>query len=335
MKTFGGAVIILLFAVVGWAQTGKADCPQIRVSGPAGVPGSVGEEMPFVVSIAHEPAGRALEFVWTASSGKIVRGQGTRDAVVTGWKELGLTVTVEIKGLSAGCPTSAAETMSYDPPRAYSPDCPRITVSGPAGTVMPGDPAPFTLVLTDEPQRIALEIVWTASDGKIVRGHEPRQIEVAEWNYNKNITVTAEVKGLPPGCPSSASETMGIFIHPQPRLIDEYGPAAFAAVKEYLLDSAAKDFHEHQPPYPAKFRNVRIGHLGDVTKSGGYRLCGEFLPAGGGGKSEWTKFATVKTSGYEQYLGSTEYCTDKKIRWDTKGDLAAVLKGKFDASKKD
>ena len=50
-------------------------------------------------------------------------------------------------------------------------------------------------------------------------------------------------------------------------------------VKEFLLTSAATDFYEHQPPFPAKFRKVKLGYVGDTTKSGSWRLCGEFLPA--------------------------------------------------------
>lgn len=86
---------------------------------------------------------------------------------------------------------------------------------------------------------------------------------------------------------------------------------SFETIKEFLITSAATDFTEHQPPYPAKFRKVKIGHMGDTTKSGAWRMCGEFLPtAGGGEKPEWTGFATVKTSGYEQYIGSgSNFCT--------------------------
>ena len=109
-------------------------------------------------------------------------------------------------------------------------------------------------------------------------------------------------------------------------------PSDLDKVKEYLLTSAAEDFREHQPPFPAKFRNVRLGHAGDTTKSGARRLCGQFLPSGD--KADWTGFATIKTSGYEQYLGSNiPYCTDTKIVWDT-GDLASALKDKLDSTKK-
>ena len=109
----------------------------------------------------------------------------------------------------------------------------------------------------------------------------------------------------------------------------------FETVKEFLLNSAATDFNEHDPPYPAKFRNVRIGHVGDTAKSGAYRMCGEFLPPEGGEKAEWCSFATIKTSGYEQYIGSSStYCTDSKMVWDTADDLSSALKERLDSVKK-
>jgi hypothetical protein len=111
-------------------------------------------------------------------------------------------------------------------------------------------------------------------------------------------------------------------------------PSDVEKVKDYLLTSAAKDFRDHQPPLPAKFRNVRLGHAGDTTKSGSWRLCGEFLPTEGGDKAEWTGFVTVKTSKYEQYIGSqTSYCSDDKLVWDT-GDLSSELKAKLDSAMK-
>ncbi len=110
---------------------------------------------------------------------------------------------------------------------------------------------------------------------------------------------------------------------------------AFETVKEFLLTSAATDFREHQPPYPAKFRNVRIGHVGDTTKSGSYRMCGGFLPTEGGDKAEWNFFVTIKTSGYEQYIGpNSTYCADPKIVWDTTEDLSSTLKSRLDSIKK-
>ncbi len=129
---------------------------------------------------------------------------------------------------------------------------------------------------------------------------------------------------LPPG-----GEARTVNPNPTP------SPTSFETVKEFLITSAATDFNEHQPPFPAKFRGVKIGHLGDTTKSGSYRMCGEFLPADGGDKAEWTGFVTIKTSGYEQYIGSgTTYCSDQKVIWDTTGDLSPTLKSRLDSIKK-
>ena len=73
---------------------------------------------------------------------------------------------------------------------------------------------------------------------------------------------------------------------------------------QFLLTAAATDFHTHRPLGPVRFRDVRIGHF--VTPSGQeqYLLCGQFLPALEGGTAEWTPFATIKTSGYEQWIGA-------------------------------
>src|SRR5207247_10984602 len=80
--------------------------------------------------------------------------------------------------------------------------------------------------------------------------------------------------------------------------------ASIDSVAQFLLTAAATDFHTHRPPDPVRFRDVRIGHV--VTPSGKeqYMLCGQLLPAQEGGKAEWTPFATIKTSGYEQWIGS-------------------------------
>jgi hypothetical protein len=72
---------------------------------------------------------------------------------------------------------------------------------------------------------------------------------------------------------------------------------------EFLLTAAATDFHAHRPPFPARFRDVRFGHFMIPAGTKQYMLCGEFLPQQREGKAEWTPFATIKTSGYEQYIG--------------------------------
>ncbi len=122
--------------------------------------------------------------------------------------------------------------------------------------------------------------------------------------------------GKTPSGPSQAAA------EPQKTTLDQ--------VLEYLLSSAATDFHTHRPPYPERFRNVRIGHTTSASGEAVYSLCGEFREAG---KSEWSHFATIKTSGYEQWLGSQskDYCQGRSFVWDKKGDLSSSLKSRLDS----
>ena len=108
-------------------------------------------------------------------------------------------------------------------------------------------------------------------------------------------------------------------------------PSSSPAV-EFLLSSAATDFHTHAPPRPVRFRNVRSGYVTAMDGARQYRLCGEFLPAEGGGKVEWTPFATLQTSGYEQWLGAqaVRFCQPSSMTWDA-GDLSSSLQSRLDA----
>jgi hypothetical protein len=67
-----------------------------------------------------------------------------------------------------------------------------------------------------------------------------------------------------------------------------------------LVAHAAADFRQHAQPLPSQFRRV---HQGLFTAPDGRTrtvLCGEFKA---GERSPWTKFATVQTDPYEQWLG--------------------------------
>ena len=109
--------------------------------------------------------------------------------------------------------------------------------------------------------------------------------------------------------------------------------AVSPAVVQFLLTAAANDFHTHRPPEPVRFRDVRVGHVMSPTGEEQYRLCGQFLPAPQGGKAEWTPFVTIKTSGYEQYIGAQAagFCQDSSVIWDKEGDLSASLQSRFDS----
>lgn len=62
-------------------------------------------------------------------------------------------------------------------------------------------------------------------------------------------------------------------------------------------------------------------------------LCGEFLPKENQGKPQWIPFATIKTSGYEQWLGveAKGYCESSSIIWDNMGDLSVPLQDRLDS----
>jgi hypothetical protein len=64
-----------------------------------------------------------------------------------------------------------------------------------------------------------------------------------------------------------------------------------------------------------------------------YRLCGQFLPAQKAGKAEWTPFATIKTSGYEQWIGAKAagFSRDSSVVWDNVDDLTSSLQSRFDS----
>ena len=104
-------------------------------------------------------------------------------------------------------------------------------------------------------------------------------------------------------------------------------------VVQFLLTAAASDFHTHRPPDPVRFRDVRIGHVMTPSGEQQYMLCGQFLPAQEAGKAEWTPFATIKTSGYEQWIGAqaARFCQGPSVIWDKVDDLSSSLQSRLDS----
>ena len=63
-------------------------------------------------------------------------------------------------------------------------------------------------------------------------------------------------------------------------------------------------------------------------------LCGQFLAAQEAATAEWTPFVTIKTSGYEQYIGpqaDVAYCQRPSVIWDKEGDLSPSLQRRLDS----
>ncbi len=106
-------------------------------------------------------------------------------------------------------------------------DCPSIYVLGPAGITLPGESMTFTAeVKPFDPEKMTL--VWTVSSrgtsSVIEKGQGTDSILVRYALDGSNMTATLTVKGLPAGCPDSASETAGVVISALPMSLDEYGP---------------------------------------------------------------------------------------------------------------
>ena len=122
-------------------------------------------------------------------------------------------------------------------------------------------------------------------------------------------------------------------VNPNQVIAPEQQTASLDSVVQFLLTSSATDFHTHRPPDPVRFRDVRVGHMAAPGEAKRYILCGQFLPAQGGAKAEWTPFVTIKTSGYEQYLGAqaAAWSKDPSFVWDKVGDLSSALQSRLDA----
>jgi len=109
--------------------------------------------------------------------------------------------------------------------------------------------------------------------------------------------------------------------------------ASIDSVVQFLLTSAASDFHAHGPSHPLRFRDVHIGHIMSPQGEERYMLCGQFQSAQEGGNAEWMPFVTIKTSGYEQWIGTqaSMFCQGSSVIWDKVGDLSSLLQSRLDS----
>ncbi|NOT46291.1 MAG: hypothetical protein HOP17_00880, partial [Acidobacteria bacterium] len=75
---------------------------------------------------------------------------------------------------------------------------------------------------------------WSTNIGEIVSGQGTTAIKI-KWPGGNSSLATVEIKGLPEGCPASASETTYLCDGlPIPILIDEFGRMAKAAIEKRI-----------------------------------------------------------------------------------------------------
>ena len=93
------------------------DCPRFQLRGPAGIVQD-GKVEPWFVRWLDSTEDLRLGYKWTvAGAAEFVSGQGTPVAEVKVFAgRSNNTVSIEITGLPAGCPSTAAETFAIDPP---------------------------------------------------------------------------------------------------------------------------------------------------------------------------------------------------------------------------
>ena len=103
------------------------------------------------------------------------------------------------------------------------------------------------------------------------------------------------------------------------------------SVTGFLLAASARDFHDHGPT-PDSLRGVKLGY--QMTDQGQrlYFICGEFAA---GNRNKWTAFATIKTSGYEQWIGTQAktLLRDSRVKWEGSSDLSSSLQRQVDSLK--
>jgi hypothetical protein len=138
------------------------------------------------------------------------------------------------------------------------------------------------------------------------------------------------------GCGSSrVTKTESPSLSSTPMNTHEPEKASADSVQRFLLTAAASDFHAHGPSHIVRFHDVRLGHLVSPSGEKMYMLCGQFLREQEGGKAEWTPFATIKTSGYEQWIGAqaAAFCQGGAVIWDKDADVSSLLQSEFESHK--
>lgn|SRR4030095_15769946 len=102
------------------------------------------------------------------------------------------------------------------------------------------------------------------------------------------------------------------------------------SVIQFLIHSAAKDFNDHRPPTAIDIRNVNAGYIPSKNDTV-YLICGELLSKE---ENNWIQFVTIKTSGYEQYIGDNVYCQKAIFEKTNNVRLADRIKQKLNALQK-
>ncbi len=133
-------------------------------------------------------------------------------------------------------------------------DCPVIVVDGPAGIVAPGETAMYSARIDTKGKQLDLQHIWSVSAGEIVTGQGTTQVEIRRLE-KEALTVSLEVKGVPAGCPSIASDTMIVDPAPDAVKLDQFYGSGLD-IDKAALDKIIEIIRE----YPNDQLYVFFGH---------------------------------------------------------------------------
>ena len=117
--------------------------------------------------------------------------------------------------------------------------CPKISVNGPAGVVLPGEAFKFRVTVTglsSEPK-----YKWNISSGKILSGQGTIEIQVVTDQPGASMTATVEIDGLPTNCSNIASD-----------FISQCGGLPISVLFDEYSDQVWKEERMHFPSLKAE-----------------------------------------------------------------------------------
>lgn len=119
---------------------------------------------------------------------------------------------------------------------AQTPDCPKITITGPDGVTVAGDTMTFTANISPFDQNITLDYNWTVSAGTIGTGQGTPSIIVRSEMTASNVRATVKIGGFPVGCADTAFEEAGVSRTADYYPADEFGQISRGDAKARLLN---------------------------------------------------------------------------------------------------
>lgn len=105
------------------------------------------------------------------------------------------------------------------------------------------------------------------------------------------------------------------------------------SIIQFLINVSASDFHKAKPNTSINFRKVKLAYIVTPNNEKMYLLCGEFQTQEKNDIDKiWIPFVTIKTFGYEQWIGgqASTYCKDSKEILVKKYDLSSQLKERIE-----